>query len=398
MRCDIAGSTVHLTYCLNIHPGETLAENELAIREHASRVRDLLGYDDPFGLGLRLSADATRELASPAALDRFRGAIRDAGMYVFTINGFPYSTFHGGVVKEHVYAPDWTTPERLEYTLGIGRVLAAFLPDGVNGSISTVPGTYRAWVTDETLPRMLANLMRIVDGLARIESQSGKRIALALEPEPDCVWDSVEDLVELFGKVLPEEVYPMLAEQRGCSLSDAGELVRRHLGICLDTCHQAVIWERPADALRKLLEADVPIAKIQVSAAPVASCDSASLDTMRSFVDPVYLHQTALRDGAGAVRRFPDLPQALQCAEMLPDTCELRTHFHIPLVVDSWKGIRSTAAQLDREFWELVRTSGVSHIEVETYSFDVLPEELRCEGVDRSIAAELAWTRDRLLA
>ena len=195
MRIAAGSGQVHLTYCLNIHAGETWAEHLQAIRGPACQVRDRLGCREPFGLGLRLGARAAAELDHPETLREAAQCLAAERLYAFTINGFPYGTFHGTRIKENVYAPDWTKPERVAYTLRLARILAALLPEGVPGSISTVPGTYRAWLQPGDEGRIVANLMTVVAALARLEKQTGRHLCLALEPEPDCLWDQVSQVI-----------------------------------------------------------------------------------------------------------------------------------------------------------------------------------------------------------
>ena len=384
MKLACNGHAVHATYCLNIHPGESWEENLAAIREQVPQVRACLGHEGEFGLGMRLSAQAASELAIPGRLREFASFLADQGLYVFTVNAFPYGTFHGTRIKEDVYAPDWTSVERVGYTLHVARILATLLPEGVTGTISTVPGTYRSWTRPETLGDIVHNLSRTVAELATLETETGRRIQLALEPEPDCLWDTATDCARLFNQDIPR--LAEIPESR----------VQRHLGICLDTCHQAVIFDSPTASLRCLLDAGVPVAKIQVSAAPIFPCSKLGLAQAASFVDECYLHQTAIRQQDGTVQRFPDLPQALAAAQALPPESELRTHFHIPLCVDRWETMRSTRNGLDGEFWQLARQAGIDQFEAETYTFNVLPPALREQSVAENVAAELRWLREAL--
>jgi sugar phosphate isomerase/epimerase len=336
---------LHLTYCLNVHPGESWAENFAAIRQHALRVKAKVSPRQPFGLGLRLSNAATRTLVKPVQLAKFREFLAEHDLYVFTVNGFPYGTFHGRPVKERVYRPDWRTDERVAYTNRIADILAALLPDGVAGSISTVPGSYKPWITGKRdVQAMVRNLNRCAEHLARLRERTGKLITLGLEPEPDCFLETTEEVVRFF-EMLP-----------------AGE----HLGICFDTCHLAVQFEDLRTSLRRLKAAGVLISKVQISAA-LATNDAKRLNR---FQDDVYLHQTRWHGK------------------------EIRSHFHVPLY---WKGtgvLRSTADQLTPAFFadaaKLCR-----HFEIETYTFNVLPAALRRGGVDASIAREFAFVRSR---
>ncbi|MBN2452197.1 MAG: metabolite traffic protein EboE [Lentisphaeria bacterium] len=387
---------LHLTYCLNIHPGESWAENLAAIRDKACAVRTILGGCRPFGLGLRVSARAARELESPSALGAFRAFLDAEGLYVFTINGFPYGTFHGARVKERVYEPDWTHPDRVTYTLRLARILAALLPEGIEGSISTVPGTYRPWFADAMLSPLVDHLVEVVAALAGIAAADGKTVRLALEPEPDCLWDTLETTAAFFGHVVPQQAVPRLADRLRIPRDQAEDTLRRHLGVCLDTCHQAVLFEAPARTLMELQEAHIAVPKVQVSAAPAFRVSTQTLDQAERFVDPCYLHQSCIRTAAGKLLRFHDLPEAIRTARTTPGAEELRTHFHIPLVTPGGLGFASTREELTPAFWHRIIESRVPHVEVETYSYGVLPPELRTEAVEHSIAREIEWTRAAL--
>ena len=396
MRVPRDNPAFHLTYCLNIHPGETWADVERAVRTYACRVRDSLGCVEPFGLGLRLSHLAVEQLAEPGALQAFQRLLRDERLYVFTVNGFPYGPFHGVPVKQDVYAPDWRTEERVAYTIALAELLAQLLPEGVPGSISTVPGTYRAWCRGpEDRREILRGLGRAALAFAEIAGRTGKQVRLALEPEPDCLWDRTDQMVKLFGETLPDEWSRLVAEGCGVPIGQARVALEQHLGVCLDTCHQAVCFEDVAGALESLRDHAVPVAKVQVSAAPFARENTlASRGQLAAFADSVYLHQCAVRTADGAVRRFQDLAQALQAAESLPGECEVRTHAHIPLSVSGWQDLGSTRTALDDRFFRLLAQGLTPHVEVETYTFDVLPEPLRERGVVASVASELNWFLD----
>jgi len=396
MTPALSDRRLHLTYCLNIHPGETWAENLAAIRRSACRVRDLLGWAAPFGLGLRLSARAALELEPPARLREAREFLASEKLYAFTVNGFPYGAFHGTRVKEAVYAPDWATPERVDYTLRLARILAALLPEGVPGSISTVPGTYRAWVRPGLETSIADHLADVALALADLERTTGRRICLALEPEPDCLWERATEIAKPFADRLPERIGARRQAAGGALHPPTEEVLRRHLGVCLDTCHQSVLGEDPAGALSGLLAAGVTVSKIQVSAAPIFATSAEGLGRAREFIDACYLHQSYLTGLGEAGRRFPDLPEAIAAAEALASPGELRTHFHIPLVLAGATGFRSSRSELGSRFWGLVRSGASPHIEVETYTFGVLPPALRQVAVEESIAGELSWVAQGL--
>jgi sugar phosphate isomerase/epimerase len=387
---------VHLAYCQNIHPAEGWPEAFAAIRTHATAVRRLAAPDGaPFGLGLRLGARAAAELEAPGLLAEFAKWLDGNGMYVFTVNGFPYGDFHGARVKEQVYAPDWRTPQRLAYTLRLGRILAALLPAGVEGSISTVPGSYGAWCrTPEDAASVRCGIAQAAAGLAELSERTGRTVRLALEPEPDCLLESGADMLDFWNGLFQPETMDRLAAAAARPSAALEKALRGHLGFCVDTCHLAVNFEDPPVVLRRLLAAGVPVPKVQVSAAPALELTPAGAARLEPLRDAVYLHQTRIRLPDGTLRRFPDLPSAAELAEfagMRAGGCGLRTHFHVPLCWAGDEAVGTTRDGLGPAFFRLLAGGAVPHVELETYTFAVLPEAWRARSVEESLAAEYAW-------
>ncbi len=374
----------HLTYCLNVHPGESWAENLAAIKNKALCVRQQVCPDQLFGLGLRLGNEAAMALAVPETLKEFRRFLKDHHLYVFTVNGFPYGAFHNARVKEGVYQPDWCAPERTVYTKRLADILAALLPEGMAGSISTVPCSYKAWIRTEDKKRVMAeNLTDVARHLSGIYDRTGTLIHIGLEPEPDCYLESTRDVTGFFEQFL---------------FCDARtDLIRKHIGICFDTCHLAVQFEDLAGSLAELHGKGIRISKLQLSAAPVAFCRIAAPEQLTRFCDPVYLHQVKVRDACGGITAWPDLPEALAASRAAGGLeGEWRVHFHVPLYFTARDDIRSTSDQLTPEFFTAIRDCGIEHLEIETYTFDVLPPEMRARGVESSIVAEYEWVLARV--
>ena len=375
---------LHLTYCLNIHPGETLAENLAAIRQHALAVKQQLAPASAFGLGLRLSAAAAAELRTPGSRKKLRAELDALGLYVFTVNGFPYGQFHGARVKENVYAPDWRTRERLDYTCLLADILADLLPADMCGSISTLPGSFKPWIhTAADVRAMALNLVACAKHLAALHEKTGREIHVGLEPEPFCFLETTDEVLRFFEGALAA----------ACADAVERELVRRHLGVCLDTCHVALQFESPLDALRRYRAAGIRVSKIQISAA--LETDAVNASALRPFDESVYLHQTKARFKNGEQLSWPDLPEALPAIVQHVGLETVRVHFHVPLF---WEGnalLRSTAALLSTDFFREA-CAATEHLEVETYTFSVLPEAMRAGGVVECICSELEWVQQRL--
>jgi hypothetical protein len=400
---------LHLTYCLNVHPGEEWTENLAAIKTHTLAIRNRIAPATPFGLGLRLSRKAAETLHQAGPLADFRNFMSHEGLYAFTINGFPYGTFHGTPVKTTVYHPDWSTRERLDYTLLLADILSKLLPDGVDGSISTVPLGYGLGFprhgTQDTGHGTLfpVHLAEGAAGLHAIRAKTGREIHLGLEPEPDCLLETTDDMIRFFEGPLLEQGIPHLVSRLSCTRKDAETILRRHIGICFDTCHLALQFETLADSLTRLIDKGIRISKIQLSSALEVAPTQAARQRLLEFQDPVYLHQVKgiktyppelVTHHSSPLTSFPDLPVAL-ASPLSPDALAQlwRIHFHLPLYFEGDGIVNSTAETLDARFWKTVSTAPVSHLEIETYTFHCLPTALQAGGIESSIAREYDWVR-----
>lgn len=392
----IGTSTDHLTYCLNIHPGESWTEIREAIREKAVRVRGAVAPDRPFGLGLRLGARAAAELGAPGLRREIRAELEELGLYVFTLNGFVHGAFHGARVKERAYQPDWRTAARKQYTLQLADILADWLPDGVSGSISTVPGSFKPWVLRPDDPaRMVRELMDCVLHFARLHQSTGKELHLGLEPEPSCYLETTEETVGFFKQRLWREGAQVLSRRAGVTPGRAEEWIRRHLGVCFDTCHVALQFENLERAWATYEAEGIRISKTQLSAALQVYNERTRIEALHPFVEPTYLHQVKVMTRHGAIRSWTDLPDALRIVKDQAEYEELRIHFHVPL---HWPGsakLSSTRDTLTDAFFAGLRQSDCRHWEVETYTFDVLPPDIRPADVVESIREELQWVLHR---
>jgi sugar phosphate isomerase/epimerase len=367
----------HLGYCTNVHPYDDLQGLRTALSDVAVPLRarfvqqGRLARDAALGVGLWLPASVAADLArDPASL---RAWMDERGLYAFTVNAFPFGDFHGARVKDDVFRPHWGQPERLAYTLQAAEVLAALLPEGVDGSLSTHTGGYRAWgAAGPDVPSVARALRAAAAGLADLQARTGRRVLLALEPEPDALLETTDEMIGFFER----------------HLLPAGEAARRHLGLCFDACHQAVQHEDMADAVARLRAAGVGIAKVQLSSAIRVPSPAAAAAQLAPWAEDRWLHQVVGRARDGRPVRHADLPAALADPAAL-DAAEWRIHYHVPLYTDRLDAeglLRTTRPDLVRLLDVLADLAGLadpsdpavtSHLEIETYSFFMIPAALR---------------------
>lgn len=374
---------IHLGYCTNIHRGETWEETWKRLDLHTMEVRRrVLPMDRPYGIGLRLGEQAARELAaSPCQLAEFQEWLEKHNSYVFTINGFPYGAFHGTRVKEQVFKPDWSTPERLDYTCLLFDILAKLLPKGMSGSVSTLPGSHKTFgIGEEEISRIFTNLKACRDHIEKVSEATGHDLHLGLEPEPLGLFETSGETLKFFGLYLDH--YP----------HDKDFL--RFVGMNYDTCHLAIEYEDAVESLTRLTDHGVRISKLHFSNALRLKPTPENLERLARFNEPVYFHQVVVRDGDLPLRRFADLDLALDAAAKHPGIVgeEWRVHFHIPLHARPSDGFEDTSDHLLGAMdWLATNPQRCQHIEMETYTWEVLPEAMRSASVEDQLVKEYDW-------
>lgn len=360
-------SSLPLSYCSNVHPGRSLSEVDSALdRFTVAIARE---YGRPLAAGLWLAKPVIDELlAAPDGPRRFADRLAARGLTCHTLNAFPFGDFHSERVKENVYLPDWSRPERLDYTLRCAAVLAELLPDGVDGSISTLPLGFKGFDHPPDFPDACAeNLIACAIAFSELRRETGKLVRLAVEPEPLCVLETTAETVEFFRRLR------QVADARGL-----GDTVREHVGVCFDICHQAVEFEDVAASVRALDAAGVRINKVHVSCAirlERLAADAEGRAALRRYAEPRYLHQTFGRLGDGRVVRAADLTAEfpLNPGPEFAVADEWRVHFHVPIDADRLGPLGTTKPALRDALTAVAALAYAPHLEVETYTWEVLP-------------------------
>lgn len=397
-------SNLHLTYCSNIHAGESWDEVFISLRKNIPLIKKSISPTQSFGIGLRLSADAAEILLTENHLDEFKKWLRENDCYVFTMNGFPFGNFHNAIVKDEVYKPDWTTNLRMEYTLDLINVLAELIPENSEAGISTSPLSFKPWIKDAKqldfiMKSSCEHLMKCVEELFVLRQNTGKHIHLDLEPEPVCLLENSDETVFFFKNYLIPFGINYFNAKHAMSDIEAKQIILDHVQVCYDVCHFAVEFEEPELVIRKFLEAGIKIGKVQISSALKVITDNNTnrneiLIAYSKFAESTYMHQTIAKDSKAKLHYFSDLPLAL---EQFKDEkfVEWRTHYHVPIFMATYNELKSTQDDILLVLEILKKNKFTNHLEVETYTWEILPSEERLE-IDESIIRELNWVKQCL--
>jgi hypothetical protein len=376
-----------LTYCSNIHAADGWPQVYDKLRQIPKSLKKRLGSNEPFGIGLRLSNQEATQLLEGRNLADLTGFLRDEGLYVALINGFPFAGFHDCCLKDQVFAPDWHTDERVEYTSRLIEILSALIPEGLDGGISTSPLSYKRWQITPSWDVLVANVIRVVQALIEVYDRTGRVLHLDIEPEPDGLIENTPEFLAFYELLLSQGA-PLLKRAR------AEEAIRRHVAICYDVCHFAVEHEDPAETLASLRAAGVLIGRVQISSAvkvaipnPAVEREALRLD-LAPLADITYLHQVI-----GARERYADLTDALPHLNAAQSP-EWRIHYHVPLFMESYGKLASTQSDV-RSVLALLKPELVRHLEIETYTWSVLPPDLRLD-IEDSIEREYRWVLNQL--
>ena len=391
----------HLGYCTNIHPGESWAETLKNLDQYGLKVKQALSPDQPFGIGLRLSNEASLELIKPDQLEEFKAWLTQNNCYVFTLNGFPYGGFHQQVIKDQVHAPDWTTLARLDYTKRLATILAALLPAGMEGGISTSPLSYRWWHEEHAKVKDAATrqLIELVAFLDQLKEETGRSIHIDIEPEPDGLLETGQEFLDYYKEYLLGQGVELLAKKLRIDRSQAADKVKEQIQLCLDVCHFAVEYENHDDILGQCDALGIKVGKIQISAAIKVKLEAPDQreqirTELEKFVEPFYLHQAVMQEKEGALQRYRDLDKALEDLNN-PSLTELRTHYHVPIFAESYGLLSSTQEEIKTVLQSWKTEAFTGHLEVETYTWQILPEGLKQE-LDLSIIREMQWVLNEL--
>jgi hypothetical protein len=393
----------HLTYCTNIHAGESWPDHFAALQKNFPDIKKSVSPDQPMGIGLRLSHIASLELIKKDNLQLFKQWLTENNAYVFTMNGFPYGGFHHTRVKDMVHSPDWQTNERVAYTSRLFLILKDLLPKGMEGGISTSPLSYKPWFSKAEWAKVTAtatqNMISVLDVLIHLRLSEGVMMHLDIEPEPDGLLETGREFIDWYEQQLLPLALIYLAKKFSLGAAEAEKLLKEHICLCYDVCHFAIGYESHQDIISELAAKGLKVGKIQISAALKANIPSAAteksavMEAFAKFNEPTYLHQVVAKTAEGLLR-YPDLPEALTDSDN-PAVREWRSHFHVPIFVEQLGVLQTTQSDIVEVLNIQKKQPFTNHLEAETYTWEVLPDELKLP-LNPSIIRELNWVQDCL--
>ena len=397
---DLGNGLGHLTYSTLVHPADTWDDLWQSLTTYVPQVKARVCPDAPFGVSLRLANASAETLAASAEeRERLKAFLAENDMYLYTVNAFPYGPFKGVRVKEQVYEPDWRSEERTQYTMNVAGVLAEVGAPGMEPSIQTAPLGFKPNVTGPDVVASYAeHVLRVTAHLVDLERRTGTTVTLAIEPEPYCFLETTDETVAFFEEHLYSgAAATRLAELADLPVSHAVMALRRHVGVVFDICHQAVEYEDMPTSLGKLVDAGIPILKLQEAAAlRIPDVTDETVDALRRYVETIYLTQTLeLRDGDLTMYlNLDDAIAAWEAGDKSPR--EWRVHIHVPVFLDDLGAFRSTRDSIEAALRVHKARPLSPQLEIETYTWDMLPDEIKTGDIVDYVCREIEWVRGEL--
>src|SRR5262252_5900153 len=396
---DLGKGLGHLTYSTLCHPGDTWDDMWHSLTTYVPKVKERISPKEPFGISLRLAAASAERLVNDQKeRDKLKKFLADNDMYLYTVNAFPYGPFKGTRVKERVYEPDWRSEERTQYTINVAEVLADVAPEGSAPSIQSPPLGFKPRVTGpDVIDAFTEHILRVAAHLIELKERTNRTVGLALEPEPYCFLETTDETVAYFTNHLYSgKSAARLAKLARIPISEAHAALRRHVGTVFDICHQAVEYEDISVSLQKLVDAGIPVFKLQEAAAiQVPQVNEKAIDVLHRYAETIYLTHTKERK-EGKYTMFLNLEDAFAAWKSNPGPREWRTHIHVPVFLDDLGAFRTTRFAIE-DALKFHKANPVSRqLEIETYTWDVLPDSLKTGDIVDYVTREIEWVQGEL--
>jgi hypothetical protein len=396
---DLGNGLGHLTYSTLVHPADDWDQIWHSLNTYVPKVRDRFAGKERFGVSMRISAKTAETLVNaPAERAKLKKFLDDQNMYLYTVNAFVYGHFKGDLVKEQVYEPDWRSEERTQYTMNVATIVADIAPADVMPSIQTSPLGFKPRVTGpDVVDSYTTNVLRVAKHLVDLEQKTGVTVTLGLEPEPYCYLETTDETVDYFTNHLyAGKSIEKFAKMSGMPIAEAMFALRKHVGIVYDICHLAVEYEDITESLQKLVDGGVPIVKLQEAAAlHIPEVTKETVTALKRYAKTIYLTQT-IEKRDGKLTKYLNVDDAFAAFEKDPGPREWRTHIHVPVFLDDLGEFRTTRFAIADALKFHKQKPLSRHLEIETYTWDMLPDHLKTGDIVEYVCRELEWVRGQL--
>jgi len=398
---DLGKGLGHLTYSTLVHQTDNWDQLWKSVNTYLPAVKARVAPNQKFGVCLRTSAPSAEMLSQdPSKRAGLKKFFADNDLYLYTANAFVYGVFKKQVIKEDVYEPDWQTAERREYTKQVANLLAEMAPEGVNPSIQSAPLGFKPKGTGPDIVKAYTeNVVDVVAHLVKLEKDTGKIVTLGLEPEPRCYLETTDETITYFqDHLFAPQTAEHLAKKAGIHAADAAAAMKKFMGVVFDIGHQSVGYEDIPASLHKLVAAGVPIVKLQEAASMhIPDVTQEKVDALQAFAKTIYLSQTCQKKD-GKYTWFLNLEDAFEDWSKNPGPREWRTHFHVPVfLTELGHGFGTTRFGLEQALAVHKKTPLSTHLEIETYTWDVLPDHLKTGDIVEYVTRELDWVKGQLV-
>lgn len=371
----------NFSYCMNVHPADTLEDLIKNLKELAYPIAQKTKHIYEMGVELHLNHIVAEEAMQK--IDYLKSNLEKLNLKVFSVNNYPLIDFHQKIVKDKVYLPSWAHTERTKATITCAKVLAQLIATNQSASISTLAGAYRYHDGFSQIDVICQNYLDAFEEIKKINQTYKVNISLALEPEPDTTLDSIQSIIQFFEIDLKKA-----SDKRKLNFSQ----VKSIIGLNLDACHASVIFEKPADALRILHSKGIQTFKFHITNAPILRppYTTEKIIAFKKLNEPKYLHQTfALKNKQ--VTKFKDLSDFN--FENCNDYEEIRTHFHVPLNLQSFSSLNTSNEEVIDLLKAAISIPCGQNFVAETYTWPQHLESISAKNFNliNGIADEVNW-------
>ena len=121
-----------------------------------------------------------------------------------------------------------------------------------------------------------------------------------------------------------------------------------------------------------------------------------AVEALARYAETIYLTQTVERRD-GELTYFLNVQDAIAAWNADPGPREWRVHIHVPVFLDDLGPFRTTRPEIADALEVHKKTPLSRQLEIETYTWDMLPDDLKTGDIVEYVCREIEWVRDQLI-